>query len=123
MVHFQGTVPQIPDRPAKDPQVESQKLDYAIRAAARELERLTEALGPAGDSTDVAGIFAAHQMLLEDPSLRQRAGEEIVTGRRAAAAAWKAVIDELVAEHQSLEDPYQRARAADVTVFLRARAR
>ncbi len=62
---------------------------------------------------DAAEIFAIHAMLLQDEDLTQRMEESLSCGFSAAAAVQSAR-DELAHELAALDDPYLRARAADI---------
>ncbi|HRU95402.1 MAG TPA: heterodisulfide reductase-related iron-sulfur binding cluster, partial [Anaerolineae bacterium] len=59
-------------------------------------------------------IFDAHLLLLEDPALVDATHAAVAAGRLPAARAWAAAVDRAAAAWDALEDPYQRARAADV---------
>lgn len=61
-----------------------------------------------------AMIFEVHALLLEDDSLLQPTEDAIRTQNRDAASAWQAAVEEVIGRYQALEDPFMRARAADV---------
>ena len=89
---------------ATDPDAERQKLQAAIEGARQETRALYEwSLSHVG--ADEAGIFDAQMLLLEDTDLIGRAG---------SAADWQAEIAKLADRLRALDDPYLRARAADV---------
>ena len=59
-----------------------------------------------------AGIFEAHQLMLEDEDL-QDAAKEIITGqKRSAEYATKTAFDEYA--QMEMDDPYMKARSADL---------
>ncbi|HTG48532.1 MAG TPA: phosphoenolpyruvate--protein phosphotransferase [Actinomycetota bacterium] len=60
-----------------------------------------------------AAIFDAHLLFLDDDELLEPALRGIRDGEP-AAAAWNAAVQELAAGWSALEDPYLRARAADL---------
>ena len=62
---------------------------------------------------DAAEIFAIHAMLLEDEDLTERFESALLQGLCAEAAV-EAASAELSAELAALDDPYLRARAADI---------
>lgn len=87
-----------------DPAAERRRLQAAIEGAREETRALYEwALSHVG--ADEAGIFDAQMLLLEDPDLMGRSG---------TAAAWQVETAKLADRLRSLDDPYLRARAADV---------
>jgi phosphocarrier protein FPr len=61
-----------------------------------------------------AAIFDAHLLFLQDPTVLDAVHQRIWIHQLNAEAAWKAVVDEIIAKCHTLEDSYQRARAADV---------
>jgi len=104
VVLYQPTIPEVVDGELEDPQAEWQKLRQAMRTAQDRIMRLAT-------ETD---IFQAHMLYLDDPALLERAQEQIFDRGRTAAAGWKAAIDEMVAEYQTLADPFLRARGEDL---------
>jgi phosphocarrier protein FPr len=98
--------------PAGSPDEEGNRLEAAlatVRAALVETRRV------AGDRAGEAeaGIFDAHLLLLDDAELLDGVTAEIATGA-GAVPAWRSAIDALASRFRSLEDEYQRERAADV---------
>ena len=61
-----------------------------------------------------AAIFAAHQLLVDDPELDQRVRQAITAEGRTAAAAVAAVTESFAQALEQLDDEYLRGRAADV---------
>ena len=100
-------------RQADDPAAEEAHLSAALAAAARETRDLYQwAREHAGASE--AAIFDAQALLLEDPALVEAAGRFIREERATAAFAWQSVTGEFEGRMRALDDPYLRARAADV---------
>lgn len=102
----------VPAERAADPHVERRALDVAIAAAHVQLEALQARLAQDSDSDKVA-IFAAHQELLEDPEVLDRAAAEIRAGATAAWAwqqAYRTQSDRLV----GLKNELIAARAVDL---------
>ncbi|HEX6231253.1 MAG TPA: phosphoenolpyruvate--protein phosphotransferase, partial [Actinomycetota bacterium] len=60
-----------------------------------------------------AAIFEAHLLFLQDEALLQPAGSAIAGGTP-AARAWRDAVEEVARAWEDLDDPYQRARAADL---------
>ena len=110
---YRPAPPEIPEHTVDDPQSEWRRLQEAIEAAKDEIRLLrTRATARIGDYE--AAIFDAHLLFLEDPALVDSARQRILQRHINAEAAWKAAIDEMVASYEALDDPYLRARAADV---------
>lgn len=110
---YHAAPPEVPQRHVDDPEAEWQRLQTAIQTARREIQALrTRAAAQVGDYE--AAIFDAHLLFLEDPAWIDAARQRIFERRTNAEAAWQAVVDEMVAAYEALDDPYQRARAADV---------
>lgn len=93
-------------RPVPDAAAEAGRLARAVEAAAGSMQ--TAARG------DANGIFEAHLALLRDPALLGRARTLVARKGMGAAVAWTSAVDEVAAVYAGLDDPYQRARAADV---------
>ncbi|WP_169950459.1 phosphoenolpyruvate--protein phosphotransferase [Microbispora sp. H11081] len=89
-----------------------ERLTESIEAARAELAAVvadvTARLGP-----EEAGIFKAHELLLDDDEWRGEI-ERLVAGGIAAPAAVRQVSDAVAAELRELDDDYLRERAADV---------
>ncbi len=102
-------VERLPGLPVEhDIQVETGRLTAALDAVRSRLHGLRAAPGSEAD-----GIFTAHLLLLEDPALLDPVRAGIAAGRP-ATAAWAAAVHAVVGEVQQLDDPYLRARAADL---------
>lgn len=96
-----------------DPIIERTRL---IRALAETDAAIAahEAASRAAGQTESAAIFAAHRLLLNDPSLRERALALVTELGRAAADAIITAAEEQALELEHLDDAYLSARAADV---------
>lgn len=104
--------PQVADEPAGDPAQEWQRLTTA-RDGVREQVRRSRALTAAQVGEQEAAIFDAHLLLLDDPALLDDARSAVGAGL-AAAPAWASAAGRAQALLATLDDPYLRARAADV---------
>ncbi len=93
----------------------------------KELARFEEAVQKAIDQQGVlyekakrdageesAGIFEAHQLMLEDEDLQDAAKEIITSQKRSAEYATKTAFDEYAQMFAEMDDPYMRARSADL---------
>jgi phosphoenolpyruvate-protein phosphotransferase len=98
---------------ARPPAEERRRLEAAVAQADAGLAAHEEALRAAG-KPDEAEIFAAHRMILADPSLSEAAAQVIVD---AAAPAEQAIVfaaERQARELEDLDDEYLSARAADL---------
>ena len=97
---------------AEDPDAERQRLDTALSAAAADLDRLVETqrthLTP-----EIAAIFEAQRLMVEDPDLVGQS-RRAIAGGASAEAAWGAAIDHAAAALETQAGAVFRARAADV---------
>ncbi|MDR0432412.1 MAG: phosphoenolpyruvate--protein phosphotransferase [Bifidobacteriaceae bacterium] len=103
---------EIPDSEPGTPAEQQARLDEAIEAVVAQILQVRQAAprGPGGG--DVA-IFDAHIELLRDPSILSQVAARIEAGQ-GAGAAWRETLATLRAQFEALDDPYLRARAADV---------
>jgi phosphoenolpyruvate-protein phosphotransferase (PTS system enzyme I) len=86
------------------------RLDAAIAEATLALSELLNRLG--GD-TEAAGIVEFQVAMLEDEALTGAAYRAIEDGQD-AVSAWLAAMDRALGDYETAEDPYFRARAADL---------
>lgn len=102
----------VPDASTADPAADRAALDAALADVSRALavvrDRAARELGEAD-----AAIFDAHLLFLADDALVGAARAAIDAGT-AAAPAWAAAVGRLESDLAALDDPYLRARAADV---------
>ena len=103
---------EVPQERAADANTERRELDAAIAAAHLQLETLRTRLTDEGEG-DRAGIFVAHQELLEDPALLDAAADEVRAGW-SAAWAWRQSYVAQAARVAALRDPLLAARATDL---------
>lgn len=93
-----------------DPARERARLETAIAAAGAALCALLARLGA---DEEAAGIVEFQVAMLEDEALSAPAYRAIEAGAE-AAAAWRAAMDRALADYETAEDSYFRARAADL---------
>ncbi len=102
----------IPDRQAVDPRAEAAAFQAAVLAVKAELNaseaRLTHVL-----PTEVRELFELYTMLLGDDRLVADTLERIRAGHW-APGAWRDTISEHARSFDRIEDPYLRARGADI---------
>lgn len=105
--------PSVTNVPTSDPKSELNRLEEAmtqVRGAIQERHRQTEkTLG-----AEEAGIFEAHQLILDDPALMEQVHELVYQQHYNAAAAWNATIQATAEQFNAIDDEYFRQRAADV---------
>ncbi|HMI56972.1 MAG TPA: phosphoenolpyruvate--protein phosphotransferase [Gemmatimonadaceae bacterium] len=97
---------------ATDPERERRSLDSAIAEARAQLGALRSRLAGGADS-EQAGIFRAHQELLEDPELLDQAALS-VRGGASAAFAWKQAYTAQADRLLALKSQVIAGRAADL---------
>ncbi|MFG1609237.1 phosphoenolpyruvate--protein phosphotransferase [Actinoplanes sp. NPDC049265] len=102
------STPDIPEVPSQGSDVETTRLDRALDDVRASVRRLRD-----GTGVTEAGIFDAHLLLLDDADLLDEARTRIAEGAP-APQAWAAAATRVAAEFAALDDPYLRARAADV---------
>jgi phosphocarrier protein FPr len=96
-----------------DPATEWRALEAAREAVAGDLRRSRAAMADrAGDSE--TAIFDAHLLLVDDPGLVEPAREAVFSRSEPAGRAWAEAVARAAAAWDALDEPYQRARAADV---------
>jgi phosphocarrier protein FPr len=92
---------------------EWRQLEDALRMAREDIAADRDAVAKrAGESE--AGIFDAHEMMLEDVSLVEAARAAIFERGGAAPRAWADAVTSAADAFRALSDPYLRQRAADV---------
>lgn len=97
---------------AGPPEEEERTLNEAVAKGATQLEEIAQKLRSEGHEAE-AGIMEAQGLMLQDPSLLDAARQRIGAGQPAAAAVQEAAA-QFKAMFEEIEDPYLRARAADV---------
>jgi multiphosphoryl transfer protein len=96
-----------------DVETEWQRLQVAIQLSKEEIQSLlSQACTQIGDAE--AAIFDAHLLFLEDPVLLEAVHQRIFQQYQNAEAAWQAVVEELVSNYRTFEDPYLQERVADI---------
>jgi phosphocarrier protein FPr len=102
-----------PAVPAGDPEAEWAALERALRATAADIELARASVARWADVRDAA-IFDAHLLLLEDEALLSEVRADVFARHDDAAHAWERAVAAAAEAWEALEDPYQRARAADL---------
>jgi len=98
---------------AEDPEKELKRFNEALQKAIDQQGVLYEkALKDAGEES--AGIFEAHQLMLEDEDLQDSTREIITEQKRTAEYATKTAFDNYAQMFAEMDDPYMKARSADI---------
>jgi phosphocarrier protein FPr len=93
----------------------SQNPDTELRNLEAAIVRVKNTMVGGSDSSREAGnILGAQALILDDPVLIEKVKELVGQNHWSATKAWMAAITELSEMYQTMEDPYLRARAADV---------
>lgn len=112
LFQFQATRIEVTDGAAADPQAEKRQLEQAVETAREQLAELYDAVAARSGKSE-AGIFRAHQALLEDEDLRGEV-QALIEGGHGAAWSWQRAIDERVAELKRVQNERLAGRAADL---------
>jgi phosphocarrier protein FPr len=105
-----------PETAAQNPALELQKLSDAMSAVR---VALTARDGSSQESAETSDILNAQALLLSDPVLIERLKTLLEQKHGNAAQAWSEATTELGALYRTMDDPYLRARAADVRDLAR----
>ncbi len=97
----------------EDPAAELKRFDDALQKAIDQQGVLYEkAKKDAGEES--AAIFEAHQLMLEDDDLQDSTREIITEQKRSAEYATKTAFDNYAQMFAEMDDPYMKARSADI---------
>ncbi len=110
---FEPTVAAVTRKVVTNPAAEWQRLQ-AARQAVRQQIKTTHGLLLQQGARAEAAIFDAHLLFLDDPTLLDPAHEGVFNQGWNAEAAWQDSIEATAAAYDALDDPYLKARAADV---------
>ncbi|MDX9787687.1 MAG: phosphoenolpyruvate--protein phosphotransferase [Desulfobacterales bacterium] len=90
---------------------EKKRLEIALSRTLEEMKTLIAQLDQL--PPEETAIFESHLMVINDPSFKKRIAHEIETGS-CAEYALKQVVEKLMAQFMSIEDPYLKERSADI---------
>jgi phosphoenolpyruvate-protein phosphotransferase/dihydroxyacetone kinase phosphotransfer subunit len=111
--HFLPPPVELRSGPVGDPAEEWSALSRAIEATRAEIRAMRQSIAVrAGEQS--AAIFDAHLLFLEDEELLAPVRTSILHDHRGAAEAWMETVERTTESWRALDDPYLRARAADV---------
>ncbi|MFO7944342.1 MAG: phosphoenolpyruvate--protein phosphotransferase [Anaerolineales bacterium] len=103
----------IPKHKIQDPGEEEGRLEDAITQAKEEIQSLHQKTKKE-ISSEEAEIFAAHEMMLEDPMLLKKAERFIHENEINAETAWMDAVEDFAEQIENLDDELFSARAADI---------
>ncbi|MBE6005994.1 MAG: phosphoenolpyruvate--protein phosphotransferase [Lachnospiraceae bacterium] len=110
---YKAPVYNISDAIVENPERELQRFEEALQKAIDQQGVLYEkALKDAGEES--AAIFEAHQLMLEDDDLQDSTREIITEQKRSAEYATKTAFDNYAQMFAEMDDPYMKARSADL---------
>lgn len=113
LVVYRPALPEVPRQRIADPQSEWQRLQRALAQVESEMRtRQHQTLQRLG--AEEAAIFEAHRLMLQDPTLLQRARDVIFGEMANAALAWHRSVAAVAADYGKLCDDYLRRRADDL---------
>lgn len=113
LVRLRPAIVGIASRSNADPETERQRLMAAILGAQEETRALYE-WSKAHVGAEEAAIFDAQSLFLEDPELIGGVSRLLTEDRIGVESAWQSETARLTDRLSALDDPYLRARAADV---------
>jgi phosphocarrier protein FPr len=113
LVKLRPAAVEIAPRAIENPEAEQQRLMAAVDGAQQETRALYE-WSKTHIGADEAGIFDAQSLFLEDPQLLAAVIHTLLEGQVGAESAWQMETTRLAGRLAALDDPYLRARAADV---------
>lgn len=111
--HLMPAVPPLPVGPAEDPEREWEKFQHALDLARADIQSARAATTVRAGEQESA-IFDAHLLFLEDEALLAPTRRAVLVDGANAASAWHAASEAVAESYRALDDPYLKARAADV---------
>jgi len=114
LIHFQEEE-SIPFRDLQDHELDAEvaRFEGALLATRKEILELQERLAHSAGASD-AGIFDAHLMVLEDPSLIDEVIKGVRKEKHNAEFVFQGVIHKFIKTLSAIDDPYLRERAIDL---------
>ena len=100
------------DLPSGTPAEELEKLTAAMHSVSQQIRHQT--VGGSRSAATGGSILEAQALILVDPAVLAKLRTLVESDRLSASRAWTAVMDELAAQYEGMDDSYLRERAADV---------
>ena len=110
---FEPTVSAVVRTVVTNPAAEWERLQAAMQTVRQQI-KATHGLLRQQCARAEAAIFDAHLLFLDDPALLDPAQAAVFNQAWNAEAAWHDSIEAMAAAYDALDDPYLKARAADV---------
>jgi phosphoenolpyruvate-protein phosphotransferase/dihydroxyacetone kinase phosphotransfer subunit len=104
---------EVPDGPSPDREADWAALERASAATGYDIRRARDSMAARVGGSEAA-IFDAHLLFLEDEELLGPAREGVMREGKNAARAWADAVAAAATAWEALDDPYLRARAADL---------
>ena len=105
---------EVPDGVSPDREADWAALERALAATGDDIRRARDSVAARAGGPEAA-IFDAHLLFLEDEGLLGPAREGVMRHGKSAARAWADAVAAASATWESLDDPYLRARAVDLS--------
>ena len=115
VVVLRQAAPEVTQRTIPEGEVECERIRFqdALVETRQQIQQIQHKVSEAMGAQE-AGIFDAHLLTLEDPTLTQQVIRRITKDRVNAEWAFQEVINQYAAALQAVEDEYLRERAADI---------
>jgi len=113
VIHFAPASFHVEKKVVTDTEAELARLQTALEASIKAC-RLLQSRTERQAGNEQAEIFVFHRLILEDEATVSAANAIIIDRGLCAEYAWKNTTDAIAKQYESLEDEYQRARAADI---------
>jgi multiphosphoryl transfer protein len=110
---LEAVQPEAPDGPSHDPEADWTSLLRALADAGADISRARRSVARRAGAYEAA-IFDAHLLFLEDEALLGPARNRVFREGLNAARAWTETVSAAATAWDTLDDPYQRSRAADL---------
>ncbi len=110
---YQPQLPAVAKQSIDDPALEWVRFQEAVEAALREIKDL-ERESEEQVGAQEAAIFQAHALFLQDPALIEGVKNRLFSESVNVEAVWEEAVMKTADEFRALENPYMRARAADM---------
>jgi len=115
VVVLRQAAPEVTQRTIPEGEIESERIRFqeALVETRQQIQHIQHKVSEAMGAQE-AGIFDAHLLTLEDPTLTQQVLRRITKDGVNAEWAFQEVINQYAAALQAVEDEYLRERAADI---------
>ncbi|MGQ0520565.1 MAG: phosphoenolpyruvate--protein phosphotransferase [Actinomycetota bacterium] len=112
--HLRRPAPKVPTGRVATAAEEWTAFEHALDATRADLRTARRAVGGATGGGDAAALFDAHLLFLDDEALLGPTRRQVFGAGANAAEAWQGAVAAVAGAYRDLDDPYLRARGADV---------